>query len=432
VRSLRVLERKNKKEFKTHLTDEMRQVERIKFQYEKSQIEKELKDKIEGFDEEITEMQKEKYRLESDLKNAEMKLVLFYEELILLKSMEAREQELTDKLAGCRYAKGEILSKINGISKELKGQTEKIEEMKQKEDDYWQQFLQLCPETSDKHTEIKAYFEKIQRTNKNRNINREAEDGEGGDDGEEEEAAGDEVDEDEDEDEEENNIASLSQEEYKIEEITALRQVRSELADEKEHILQEIHELEKKRRNLESQERSIKEDLEETEEEIQDFQKEKMAKLNQLVMSIVLKVKQIQNLERDENKTEHWQQVRDQEIEELQRQAQEDPSLAERVEVLMQEEDWRGYKLPKHELESVLFTRTQLLQLINRKKELDDEQQHLRLEYNEANKESRLKKKEINENKKIRMEKEKEYQDRQMLRFGDLVDLDNLEVAGRS
>jgi len=121
VRSLRVLERKNKKEFKTHLTDEMRQVERIKFQYEKSQIEKELKDKIEGFDEEITEMQKEKYRLESDLKNAEMKLVLFYEELILLKSMEAREQELTDKLAGCRYAKGEILSKINGISKELKG-----------------------------------------------------------------------------------------------------------------------------------------------------------------------------------------------------------------------------------------------------------------------------------------------------------------------
>lgn len=100
--------------------------------------------------------------------------------------------------------------------------------------------------------------------------------------------------------------------------------------------------------------------------------------------------------------------------------------------MLMQEEDWRGYKLPKHELESVLFTRTQLLQLINRKKELDDEQQHLRLEYNEANKESRLKKKEINENKKIRMEKEKEYQDRQMLRFGDLVDLDNLEVAGRS
>jgi len=46
---------------------------------------------INSFDEEIKEMQKEKYRLESDLKNAEMKLVLFFEELILLKSMEGRD-----------------------------------------------------------------------------------------------------------------------------------------------------------------------------------------------------------------------------------------------------------------------------------------------------------------------------------------------------
>jgi hypothetical protein len=47
-------------------------------------------------------MQKEKYRLESDLKNAEMKLVLFFEELILLKSMEAKDQQLTKRLAECR------------------------------------------------------------------------------------------------------------------------------------------------------------------------------------------------------------------------------------------------------------------------------------------------------------------------------------------
>jgi len=43
------------------------------------------------FDEEIREMQKEKYRLESDLKNAEMKLILLFEELILLQSMESRD-----------------------------------------------------------------------------------------------------------------------------------------------------------------------------------------------------------------------------------------------------------------------------------------------------------------------------------------------------
>jgi hypothetical protein len=109
VKGNKVLERKGKKEFKSILSDEMVQVMHIQYKYEKEQIELELKEKITGFDDEITEMQKEKYRLESDLKNAEMKLVLFYEELILLKSMEQRESELTEKLAGCRYAKGDIL-----------------------------------------------------------------------------------------------------------------------------------------------------------------------------------------------------------------------------------------------------------------------------------------------------------------------------------
>lgn len=33
-------------------------------------------------------MQKEKYRLESDLKNADIKLILLFEELIMLKSLE--------------------------------------------------------------------------------------------------------------------------------------------------------------------------------------------------------------------------------------------------------------------------------------------------------------------------------------------------------
>ena len=54
------------------------------------------------FDDEIKDMQKEKYRLESDLKNAEMKLILYFEELILLKSMEGRDHELTKRLAKCR------------------------------------------------------------------------------------------------------------------------------------------------------------------------------------------------------------------------------------------------------------------------------------------------------------------------------------------
>lgn len=50
-------------------------------------------------------------------------------------------------------------------------------------------------------------------------------------------------------------------------------------------------------------------DLGETEEEIRDFQKEKMAKLNQLDVSVVLKIKQIQNLTSNGEKYDGWQKL---------------------------------------------------------------------------------------------------------------------------
>jgi len=66
-------------------------VRKIELVYEKEQLNGEVNKLMNDFDEEIREMQKEKYRLESDLKNAEMKLILLFEELILLQSMESRD-----------------------------------------------------------------------------------------------------------------------------------------------------------------------------------------------------------------------------------------------------------------------------------------------------------------------------------------------------
>lgn len=71
-----------------HEFDEVRRIELV---YEKDQLKGEVNKLIDDFDEEIREMQKEKYRLESDLKNAELKLILLFEELILLQSMESRD-----------------------------------------------------------------------------------------------------------------------------------------------------------------------------------------------------------------------------------------------------------------------------------------------------------------------------------------------------
>lgn len=166
-----------------------------------------------------------------------------------------------------------------------------------------------------------------------------------------------------------------------------------------------------------------------------------MAKINELQVSIVLKIKQIQNLEHDASAVEKWTQIKEEEINQKLEQYQnranqegnDDPmDLQQQRDMLVNEQDWRGYFLPKDLNKSIMFTRTQLLQLINRKRELDEEFEGLQSAYDNYNIDKKTKVKEIKENQKVREVREREYIDRQMLRFGNIVDLDNLEISGPS
>jgi hypothetical protein len=122
--------------------------------------------------------------------------------------------------------------------------------------------------------------------------------------------------------------------------------------------------------------------MDETMEEIADFQKEKMAKMNELLVSVVLKVRQIQNLEEDTKKTAYWYKIKCQEEAERQEKLENDDSIDgedERMDGMnatrngKDEIDYRGFFLPDTCNKSVLFTRNQLLQLIERQRELDIE-----------------------------------------------------------
>jgi len=89
-----VVLRKTQKNQESQRASEFDEVRHIENKFEREQLANEVDKLIDDFDEEIREMQKEKYRLESDLKNAELKLILLFEELILLQSMEERDQDL--------------------------------------------------------------------------------------------------------------------------------------------------------------------------------------------------------------------------------------------------------------------------------------------------------------------------------------------------
>lgn len=297
--------------------------------------------------------------------------------------MEAKDKKLTKSLADCRKQKGDILRHITDISRQLRGKEKEINAIVEKQEELDQKFLELCPERSDKHDIIRAFFEKHVKRKAKKEVRERAEDEDDDDDDEDE--AEEEEDDDEDEDEDENAIAGLSPEEYKIEEIEKLREQRLELIEDKTKIRDFIKGLDDKRKKLESQERAIKAELEETEEQIQDFESEKMSTLNELRMAVCLKMKQVQNLvptERvEEFKAQHEAECRAK-IQRLHERAQEEEmdeaTLDRLTREIVQEADWRGYVLPRELKGSTLFTRTQLLQLIDRKREIDEECKDLR------------------------------------------------------
>lgn len=178
-------------------------------------------------------MQKEKYRLESDLKNAELKLILLYEELILLESLEERDQDLTKRLQQSKTDKGDIIRKITHITRQLEEKKEKIDFIQNKENDLKRKFHELCPEGSPAYAELSAFYEKlnIKRPKKAAETKKKEENNEDEED-DDQEAVEEEVEE-EDEEDDDQGLVGLNPEEYKIDDIENLRGERLDLWDEK-------------------------------------------------------------------------------------------------------------------------------------------------------------------------------------------------------
>lgn len=275
------MERKGQRDQEGTLSQEFDAIQRIQLTYQKERLSNECESLVKDFDEQIREMQKEKYRLESDLKNADLKLILLYEELVILQSMDAKDKLLSDQLADSRDAKAGIMKEINDINKRLKEKEKEINKIKEDEDIMQQKFEELCPKNSDKREEIERFFLKITKKRKKTKETKERVEGDEDDEEEEDDVADEpEVNEDEEEEDDETNLVGLAGEDTKIDDIERLREDRLQLYDQKQKIELYMNELEATRKKLATSEGRINVQLKETEEEISDFQKEKMAKLN--------------------------------------------------------------------------------------------------------------------------------------------------------
>ena len=94
------------------LEEEERQALRTRLQYERTALLNKIAETTKAFDEALMDLRREKFKMEGDLKTTDLKLLLLYQELMLLKEFEKRDTELATVLESRRSEKAEIVAKV--------------------------------------------------------------------------------------------------------------------------------------------------------------------------------------------------------------------------------------------------------------------------------------------------------------------------------
>lgn len=230
---------------------------------------------------------------------------------------------------------------------------------------------------------LKIYKKKVKRSKRKKAM---ADDDEEMEE-EEDEEEDDEDETDEDEDEEDDTACPHGCDMQIFESVLDLRLRRADFEDALADIKVAVQDLSKDHKNLLNEERNIDKKQKQTDAEIQQFQTDKQRKLNQVPIVFALRLSQVQCLD-------------------------------------------SGYpvtKLPSELDQHVVFTNEGLKRLMSRITELHQEKAHVKAEFRQLQKDSRVRKKEKNQVMQLIDELEAKFQDIQALRFGQTVDLDLIE-----
>ena len=90
----------------------MQAFQRKKLEHLRSKLTDEVSEMAEAFDEALSALRREKFRLEADIKAAEMRQLVHYQELVLLRDFDKREGILVQKRQVKLDDKNDIVDKI--------------------------------------------------------------------------------------------------------------------------------------------------------------------------------------------------------------------------------------------------------------------------------------------------------------------------------
>ncbi|CAJ1397957.1 unnamed protein product [Effrenium voratum] len=355
-----------------------------RLRHDKGQLEEHVRQVIDTFNMAVASIEKEKAKLESDLKNADMKLLVLYEELLTLNELEEKDEALLKKATKCRQDKTSIMHQIKECQDQLSDKKAEIEEWHTQEQNLQAEFTDLVGENSPFLSALlKVYKKKVKRSKRKK-----GEEEEFDEDEEDEDDEGSDIESDEDEDMEDDDVGPPQGCDHQIyESVIDLRDKRLEMEDALQEIQKAVEGLKQTHKKLLDDERRIDKEQKMTDAEIQQFQTDKQRKLNQVPIVFALRLSQVQCLGSNPE----------------------------------------SEKMPPELGQQVIFTNEGLKRLMSRITELHQEIREVKARHKQLQRDFRVRKKDKNVALQHIEDLHAKFQDIQMLKFGQIVDLDLIE-----
>mmetsp|Transcript_11130 Transcript_11130/g.36622 ORF Transcript_11130/g.36622 Transcript_11130/m.36622 type:complete len:455 (+) Transcript_11130:198-1562(+) len=150
---------------------ELEEVERkahfLRLRHEKQKLSDRVNEMMQTFNDSLRDLRRDKFKLEADLKAADMKRLVLYQELVLLKEFEKQEVTLTTKLDNKTGEKNEQLTKKADINSKVESKHEELENMQDKRAHIVREFDSLVEEgNSFRDALLKVFTRKIKRLKK--------------------------------------------------------------------------------------------------------------------------------------------------------------------------------------------------------------------------------------------------------------------------
>ena len=350
-------------------------------QHHVEKIEEQIRKSITDFDRNLDALRQEKFSFQADLKMAEIRRVILVKELAILKECEKRDTLLKNKMDTKSGEKAEIINKINSCVEKISEKNSEINKVLEKKNKILSEFDSLVEDGSTFRDQLqKIFLRKIKRHKKNAKRTEDF-------DSEEESDSEEEDDDDDDWDEDEaEEICPPGCDQSLYEKVCDLREKRLDQEEIDVELKKQLDTFNKEKESFKKKQNLINQAVKAINEEIISFQKEKQSKLNDIDLVITLKMHQIEYL----------------------------------VES----------KLPLDLGEALVFPQTTLKrleervgELIEEKAQLKQEQKELRKQHKQMLRDNKLKEGRINE-------LQSKARDIQLLKFGQLIDLDLLDKMG--